>query len=248
MSMLPGSQRAIRPRHRGRTRSGLARAFTLPELAIVLVVIVVLALLAIPAIQARARARGNGIKCVHNLKYVGLALRIFSTDNNGAWPWQVSTNDGGSKEFLQDPSLAWPHFRALSNELSTPRIARCPNDLTGTQPATWRDATNNSAFSYFLGLDASEEFPETILGGDSNLELNGRPLRSELVTLRTNAQIRFDNSRVNTGQNDPWHATPDTGNILLGDGSVQQVTSARLRQALLLPGDPTNSIHRWLIP
>jgi|GEM_PF-1580226 len=248
--MLPGSQSAIRPRHRRHTRSRLAQAFTLPELAIVLVVIVVLALLAIPAIQARARARAkvNRIKCVNNLKNVGLALRIFSTDNNGAWPWQVSTNDGGSKEFLQNPSLAWPHFQALSNELSTPRIARCPNDLTGIQPATFRNATNNSAFSYFLGLDASEEFPETILGGDSNLELDGQRLRSTLVTLRTNANLRFDNTRVNTGQNDPWHATPDTGNILFGDGSVQQVTSARLRLALILPCDPTNSIHRWLIP
>jgi prepilin-type N-terminal cleavage/methylation domain-containing protein/prepilin-type processing-associated H-X9-DG protein len=240
--MIPRSPRSARP----------PSAFTLPELAIVLVVIVVLALLAIPAIQARARARakGNRIKCVNNLKNVGLALRIFSTDNNGAWPWQVSTNDGGSKEFLQDPSLAWPHFHALSNELSTPRIARCPNELTGIQPATWRDATNNSAFSYFLGLgvDASEENPNTIMGGDSNLELNGQRLRSTLVTLRTNANLRFDNSRVNTGQNDPWHATPDTGNILFGDGSVQHVTSARLREALLLPGDPTNSIHRWLIP
>jgi type II secretory pathway pseudopilin PulG len=245
--MLPGSQSAIRPRHRGRTRSGLARAFTLPELAIVLVVIIALALLVIPA-MARARAKSSRIKCRNNLQNVGLALRIFTTDNNGAWPWQVSTNDGGSKEFLQDPSLAWPHFHALSNELSTPRIARCPNDLTGIQPATWRDASNNSAFSYFLGLDASETNPNTILGGDSNLELDGQRLRSTLVTIRTNAQIRFDNTRVNKQQGDPWHATPDTGNILHGDGSVQQVTSARLREALFVPGDPTNSIHRWLIP
>ncbi len=228
-------------------RLPLIRAFTLPELAIVLVVIIALALLAIPA-MARARAKSSRIMCANNLKNVGLALRIFTTDNNGAWPWQVRTNDGGSKEFLQNPSLAWPHFQALSNELSTPRIARCPNDRTDIQPATFRDATNNSAFSYFLGLDASEEFPETILGGDSNLELDGQRLRSTLVTIRTNANIRFDNSRMNTGQNDPWHATPDTGNILLGDGSVQHVRSTLLRQALLLPGDPTNSIHRWLVP
>ncbi len=245
--MSPSSHNAICPRRPRNTRSRRTCAFTLPELAIVLVVIVVLALLAIPAL-ARARAGSSRIKCVNNLKNVGLALRIFSTDNNGAWPWQVSTNDGGSKEFLQDPSLAWPHFQALSNELSTPRIARCPNDLTGIQPATFRDATNNSAFSYFLGLDASEELPGSIIGGDSNLELDGRPLRSELVTLRTNAQIRFDNTRVNKQQGDPWHATPDTGNILHGDASVQQVTSARLREALFVPGNPTNSVHRWLIP
>jgi prepilin-type N-terminal cleavage/methylation domain-containing protein/prepilin-type processing-associated H-X9-DG protein len=239
--MLPGSQSAIRPRHRGRTRSGLARAFTLPELAIVLVVIVVLSLLAIPA-MARQRARSSRVQCVHNLKNIGLGLRIFPRASNSEFPWQVSTNEWGSKEFLQNPSLTWPHFLALSNELSTPRIARCPNDLTGTQPTTWSEATNNSAFSYFLGVDASEEDPSTILGGDSNLELNGQRLRSTLVTLRTNANVQFDNAR---------HANPPSGagNILFGDGSVRQMTSADLRAALVLPGTPPpNSIHRWLIP
>ena len=218
----------------------LSAAFTLPELAIVLVAILILALLGIPAL-ARQRAKSSRVQCVNNLKNLGLALRIFSTDSSIVRPWQVSTNEGGSKEFLQDSSLAWRHFRAMSNELSTPRIARCPNDLTGIQPATWRDATNNSAFSYFFGLDASEEDPNTLQGGDSNLELNGQRLRSTLVTLRTNANVQFDNSR---------HANPPSGagNILFGDGSAQQVTSARLRVALILPGDPTNSVHRWLVP
>ena len=215
-------------------------AFTRLELAVVLGVILVLALLAIPAL-ARARAKANRIHCVSHLKNLGLGLRIFSTDHNSAWPWQVSTNKGGSREFLNDPSLAWPHFLSFSNEVSTPRIARCPSDRDAVQPDAWADAHTNSAFSYFLGLDASEENPTTILSGDSNLELNGQRLRSTLVTLRTNATLQFDNSR---------HKDPPSGagNILLGDGSVNQVTSARLREALFLPGDPTNSIHRWLIP
>ncbi len=224
--------------HRRRRRRA---AFTLPELAIVLVVILILALLGIPAL-ARQRAKSSRVQCVNNLKNIGLGLRIFSTSTSETdRPWQASTNEGGSKEFLQDSSLAWRHFQAMSNELSTPRIARCPNDLTGFQPATWRDATNNSAFSYFFGLDASEEDPNTLQGGDSNLELNGQRLRATLVTLQTNANVQFDNSR---------HANPPSGagNILFGDGSVRQVTSAGLRAALILPGDPTNSIHRWLIP
>jgi type II secretory pathway pseudopilin PulG len=215
-------------------------AFTLPELAIVLGVIFVLALLILPPL-ARSQLKAGRTKCVNQLKNVGLGLRIFSADNKGAWPWQVSTNQGGSREFLQDPSLVWPHFLALSNELSSPRSMRCPVDLESIDTLTWIDSRTNSAFSYFLGLDASEENPNSILGGDSNLELNGQRLRSTLVTLRTNATLQFDNSR---------HKDPPSGagNILLGDGSVHQVASARLREALFLPGDPTNSVHRWLIP
>jgi len=225
---------------RSTRRPRLPGAFTRLELAIVLVVIVVLALLAIPA-MARLQPKASRTKCINQLKVVGMGLRIFSTDNSGAWPWQVSTNNGGSSEFLQNPSLVWPHFLALSNELSTPQVIRCPNDATGIQPVTWRDATNNSAFSYFLGLDASEANPNTILGGDSNLELNGQRLRATLVTLRTNANVRFHNSR---------HENPPSGagNILLGDGSVQQVTSARLRETIFVPGYPNSSGRRLLIP
>ena len=234
--------------HRPSRRSA---AFTRLELAIVLGVILVLALLTFPAV-ARAQAKANRIRCVSHLKNLGLGLRIFSTDNNGArpgqvsthksvWPWQVSTNQGGSREFLNDPSLTWPHFLALSNSMSSSGIARCPADRDAVRPDAWSDARTNSAFSYFLGLDAGEETPTTILSGDSNLELNGQRLRSTLVMLRTKATLQFDNSR---------HKDPPSGagNILFGDGSVDQVTSARLRAALFLPGDPTNSVHRWLIP
>jgi competence protein ComGC len=221
-------------------RLPLTSAFTRLELAVVLGVILVLALLAIPAI-ARAQAKAKRIHCVSHLKNLGLGLRIFSADHNRAWPWQVSTNKGGSKEFLNDPSLAWPHFLSFSNEVSTPRIARCPSDRDAVQPDAWADARTNSAFSYFLGLDASEEDPLTILSGDSNLELNGQRLRSTLVTLRTNATLQFDNSRHD-------HVAPGPGNILLGDGSVQQVTSARLREAIFVPGYPNSSGRRLLIP
>jgi competence protein ComGC len=221
-------------------RLPLTSAFTRLELAVVLGVILVLALLAIPAI-ARAQAKAKRIHCVSHLKNLGLGLRIFSADHNRAWPWQVSTNKGGSKEFLNDPSLAWPHFLSFSNEVSTPRIARCPSDRDAVQPDAWADARTNSAFSYFLGLDAGEEDPLTILSGDSNLELNGQRLRSTLVTLQTNADLRFDNSRHD-------HVAPGPGNILLGDGSVHQVTSARLREALFVPGYPNSSGQRLLIP
>jgi competence protein ComGC len=225
---------------RSHHRPRLPGAFTRLELAIILGVILVLALLILPPLT-RSQLKAGRTKCVNHLKNVGLGLRIFSADNNGAWPWQVSTNKGGSREFLQDPSLAWPHFLALSNELSSPRSMRCPADLESIDTLSWIDSRTNSALSYFLGLDASEENPNSILGGDSNLELNGRRLRATLVTLRTNADVRFHNSR---------HENPPSGagNILLGDGSVHQVASARLREALFLPGDPTNSVHRWLIP
>lgn len=229
------------PAHRVRRPN----AFTKTEVLIVLFVIAVIALAVVPELL-RSRARSSRIKCINNVKNLGLALRVHATDDNGAWPWQVSTNHGGSMEFLGDPVLAWTHFVALSNELSTPRILRCPNDPTGIEVARWADARTNAALSYFLGLEATEERPDSILGGDSNLELDGIPLRTQLLSLRTNAHVGFDNRRA-VRRHDPRNGS-GVGNILLGDGSVQQVTSARFREALRDSPTPTNGVLRWLIP
>ena len=150
---------------------------------------------------------------------------IVNAWNRNFIPWWLLLPQGVSGAIKKRAGYA--PFRELSR--------------AGVLPLGGAVVTNNSAFSYFLGLDASEEDPNTLQGGDSNLELNGQRLQSTLVTLRTNATLQFDNSR---------HKDPPSGagNILFGDGSVQQVTSARLRQALILPVAPINSVHRWLIP
>jgi prepilin-type N-terminal cleavage/methylation domain-containing protein len=104
---------------------------------------------------------------------------------------------------------------------------------------------NNFKVSYFLGVNAQDSNPQMILAGDRNIWGNslltqpgqnnngyGNP-SGVYQTLGTNfgAAIfpQWSPSKQHQGQ----------GNVLLSDGSVQQVSSSRLRQQLSTTGDTT---------
>jgi hypothetical protein len=85
----------------------------------------------------------QAINCINNLKQIGLAFKTWSLDNGDRFPFNVSTNEGGTFEICSpgpdgfDRSAVW-HFMTLSNELSTPVILVCPKDLSKRPAADFR--------------------------------------------------------------------------------------------------------------
>lgn len=213
------------PRRRLVCNDGL----TLTEVLVVLAVFGMLVLWLIPAL-AKAKAKAQRISCISCLKNIGLAHRIFATDNQGYFTFNISsngvvapdrpplTNSWGTRDWIHDPTNAWRHYRVLSNELSTPKIVWCPADRERRPAPNFASFTNNQFLSYTIGVGASEEQPQSVLASDRNLTLNGVRLELTVRTFATNEPIAFD-QRIHG----------EAGNLLLGDGSVQQVTSGRLR-------------------
>jgi|694.fasta_scaffold78932_4 hypothetical protein len=194
------------------------RALTRLEIVVIVAVIALLTLVAVPPLMM-APAKKTHINCWNNLKNIGLASRIWSTDNMAGFPWQADTNRGGTLRFVSDPLSLWRHFLAVSNELA-PRLVICPTDNERQPARTWAEFNDNRFVSYSLGFTATEELPNSVLATDRNVLLDGSPLANAIVSFPSNANVTFD---------DRLHQ--QAGNVLLGDGSVQQLRSDRLREA-----------------
>lgn len=204
------------------------KAFTLLELLVICGVVAILGFLFLSA-QRTCHPSPKWIRCVNNLKEVGLAFRIFAVDNNDRFPWQVVEESGGAVTNLEITG----YFLWIADELSTPNRLYCPGDESKERAESFTNFTRKN-ISYFASLSARETIPESVLAGDRHLMVNSSVVKPGLLVLATN-DIPAWTREIHGNQ----------GNIAMGDGSVRWLRSAGLRQALKESGVAPNL---WLVP
>ena len=90
-------------------------------------VIAIFAGLMLPAL-AKAKDKAQRINCINNMKQIGLAARMWSSNHGGKFP---------------------PDFASLTNELATPKILVCPGDSSKTRAMDWSEfGLGNVTYEY----------------------------------------------------------------------------------------------------
>ena len=207
-----------------------SQAFTAMDLMLVIALVAVQLGFILPML-VRPRHGCVRINCASNLKQVGLAYRVWEGDNGDHYPMRGFTNELGVSE-VPKPSNMFRYFQVMSNELSDPRVIICPAD--NRSAATNFKVLSNTNLSYFVGLDADETQPTMLLGGDRNLVFNGIAVRPGVLTLLTTNQVEWSGTIHKQG-----------GNVLMADGSVQEVTDSNLQSLLVNSG---TNVNRLAVP
>jgi type II secretory pathway pseudopilin PulG len=189
--------------------------FTLVEVLVMAAVVAILVLVILPR-PAGVRTDGRRIKCVNNLKNVGLAFRIFATDNGDRFPAEVMLTNGVALKSMD----ALRVYLTLTNELSTPKILSCPADENRNGAESFTNVLLKN-ISYFVSLSGGATMPQMFLAGDRNLQTNGVQVPTGIFRL-TEAMPLSWTMEMHHGE----------GNIAMGDGSVQHFSSTRLKQGV----------------
>lgn len=184
--------------------------FTLVELLTVLAIIGILAALLLPSL-GQAKARAHRVTCAQQLQQLGLAAHSFAHDHDGKFPPRVAPAAGGT-QFVPTaaPSVgenfapAFRHLQALSNELVTPKILRCPTD-DRVAVGRFVDLQSDNV-SYFVAVNAEWGRPTSVLAGDRNLTVPATTSATTAASVFrwTGALHKF------------------RGNLLFADGHVEQ--------------------------
>jgi len=219
----------MRLRFSRQTNQGL----TLIEAVVVIFILAFITLLLVPALLAPRYNCGPKTACANNLKQLGLAYLVWAGDNNDRLPMDVSVTNGGARE-LVTAGNAVAVFQVMSNELSTPKFLICRSDDEHSYTTNFGSGFTAKNISYFVGLDANTNFPQSFLSGDDNFESEGKAITSGPHMISTDKMYYWSPARHDR-----------TGNLLLMDGSVQEANNLKLKKRVALTGLATN---RLIIP
>ena len=147
----------IRSEQTTQTAAQVRRGFTLIELLVVIAIIAVLAGMLLPALS-KAKAKGQAIVCLGNLKQLQTAWLMYADDHTDLMP-HTRLDNGGPPHYralpgswvlgnaLLDVSLTNLQTGTLFPYHEEVGIFRCPSDWTRTSPGGAKGPRVNRSYT-----------------------------------------------------------------------------------------------------
>ena len=199
--------------------NGKASGLTLIELLVVIAVIAILAAMLLPA--KSGRGPNYRIRCMSNLKQIGLGLYMYADDNAGNYPMRASVANSETPVFFYSDNT-FSVFKKLSAYSIQPATFVCPIDKS-RQAATNYEALSDLNISYFLNADAphTNNPSQSFIAGDRNLAANGQSVKKGLFVMTTNLDMSWTREIHSMG-----------GNLAFADGHVEWVRTNQLNSVV----------------
>jgi prepilin-type N-terminal cleavage/methylation domain-containing protein len=135
--------------------------FTLVELLVTIAILAILAALLLKGVS-QAKARGQRIQCVNNLRQLGIALQGFVTEN-GSYPLLIDPGHGGAwMALLQHGQLSGKALSAKTHPYAE-GVWKCP---TASKPSNWPERSGYNSYGYnWYGMSGAQDTNAIGLGG-----------------------------------------------------------------------------------
>jgi prepilin-type processing-associated H-X9-DG protein len=117
----------------------------------------------------RDERRAQHINCVSNLKMIGIAFRLWEGDHGDQFPFNLSTNAGGTMELCATnmdgfDRNAYLHLRTMTNELTAPLLLICPQDRSKKAATNWANLqAENITYRFRSGPNVTETNENEVL-------------------------------------------------------------------------------------
>ncbi len=164
---------------------------------------------------------------------------------NAVWP----TAQGAESPYT------WVIFQVMSNELNTPKVIICPADRRNYRTNFDTDMTiaaaRNASTSYWVARDSDETQPLMLLAGDRSIGASSTSTGygySTDVSPFNGWAGGFGTNQLANGIGWTAKLHQNQGNAAFADGSVQQLSSSALRNAVNRSGNTNSPANYILMP